>query len=134
VIGIGVTPRTLEVQLHDTYYILNPGILNPLLFLFLVFLTYLIKEGIVKYSRAFPNWILMVVSLALATETFALIRLFHGTDSLCESCPTYGRVFTWDFPWAGTSLLLLRTLGIIALILAIMLTARNIQLIRHQRK
>lgn len=133
VIGIGVAPRSIEIQFHDTYYIVDPSILNPLLFVILVFMAYVLKELTAKYSRVFSNWILIVVSLALAGESFALLRLFTNSSSICDGCPSYGQVFFAVLPFPGRSLLAFKLLGIISTLGAALVIARNISLIRQTR-
>jgi heme/copper-type cytochrome/quinol oxidase subunit 1 len=73
---------TVDIHLHDTYFVIAPfHILLPIFFL-LTFIIYFIKEFRNSFRLTIPNWILiiigvtLVIALTLLTKTFS--QIFTG--------------------------------------------------------
>src|ERR1051325_4599691 len=62
ILGILFGDASLDINLHDNYFVFGFWWGLTLTFTTITFLTYAIKEGTKKYTRIFPNSILLVVS------------------------------------------------------------------------
>ena len=67
---------TVDIHLHDTYFVIAPfHILLPIFFL-VTFILYFIKEFHNSYRRTLPNWILIIVGLTLVIALTFVIKTF----------------------------------------------------------
>lgn len=67
---------TVDIHLHDTYFVIAPfHILLPIFFL-VTFIVYFIKEFRNSYRRTLPNWILIIIGLTLVIALTFLIKTF----------------------------------------------------------
>lgn len=67
---------TLDIHLHDTYFVIAPlHILLPMFFL-TTFIVYFVKEFRNSFRRTLPNWILLVTGLTLILALTFLIKTF----------------------------------------------------------
>jgi heme/copper-type cytochrome/quinol oxidase subunit 1 len=67
---------TVDIHLHDTYFVIAPfHILLPIFFL-VTFIVYFIKEFRNSYRRTLANWILIIIGLALIIALTFLIKAF----------------------------------------------------------
>jgi hypothetical protein len=67
---------TIDIHLHDTYFVVVPfHILLPIFFL-VTFIVYFIKEFRNSYRRTLPNWILIIIGLTLVIALTFLIKIF----------------------------------------------------------
>jgi heme/copper-type cytochrome/quinol oxidase subunit 1 len=67
---------TVDIHLHDTYFVIAPfHILLPIFFL-VTFIVYFIKEFRNSYRRTLQNWILIIIGLTLVIALTFLIKTF----------------------------------------------------------
>ena len=67
---------TIDIHLHDTYFVIAPfHVLLPFFFL-VTFIVYFIKEFRNSFRRTLPNWILIVIGLTLVIALTFLIKTF----------------------------------------------------------
>ena len=67
---------TIDIHLHDTYFVIKSlYILLPIFFL-VTFIVYLIKEFRNSFRRTLPNWILIIIGLTLVIALTLLIKAF----------------------------------------------------------
>jgi len=67
---------TIDIHLHDTYFVIAPfRILLPMFFL-VTFILYFIKELQNSFRRSLPNWILIITGLMLIIALTYLIKIF----------------------------------------------------------
>lgn len=67
---------TIDIHLHDTYFVIAPfHIFLPLFFL-VTYIVYFIKEFRYSFRRTLPNWILIIVGLTLTITLTFLIKTF----------------------------------------------------------
>ena len=59
---------SLDINLHDTYFVIKNSTIVTLLFTFVVFLVFFIKELFKKFSRPFSNSIIMLSGLLLLAQ------------------------------------------------------------------
>jgi magnesium-transporting ATPase (P-type) len=65
---------TLDIHLHDTYFVIaHSYILIPIFFI-VTFIVYFIKELRMSYRRTLPNWILISTGLILVIALTFLIK------------------------------------------------------------
>lgn len=77
--------ENLEVQLYDTYFVLDLWFLMLTAFLFLLVVTYSIKEGFKKFRRVIPNLILsisIIGNILIITYIINFFSLFNSPDWL----------------------------------------------------
>ncbi len=76
IFGRNFLSNTVDIHLHDTYFVIAPfHILLPIFFL-LTFIVYFIKEFRNSFQRTLPNWILIIIGLALVIALTFLIKAF----------------------------------------------------------
>ena len=67
---------TVDIHLHDTYFVIAPfHILLPIFFL-VTFIVYFIKEFRNSFRRTLSNWILIIVGLTIVIALTFLIKTF----------------------------------------------------------
>ena len=67
---------TIDIHLHDTYFVIAPlHILLPI-FLLVTFIVYFGKEFRNSFRRTLPNWILIMIGLTLIIALTFLIKTF----------------------------------------------------------
>lgn len=67
---------TLDIHLHDTYFIIAPVYIVLPLFLLVTFIIYFVKEFRNSFRRKLSNWILIIAGLALVIGLTFLIKTF----------------------------------------------------------
>jgi hypothetical protein len=72
----------LDINVHDTYFVINQSIIATLIFTTPVFLMvvtviYLIKEGFYRYKRKLPNLILIIANFLFLTVMYPLSVLVN---------------------------------------------------------
>lgn len=80
---------TLDIELHDTYFVLawQTIVVEP--FLIIITLIYLIKEGIYKYKRKIQNFILIIsnfIFIVLLSTNFVIFGVFEAGGGW-QVCP-----------------------------------------------
>jgi heme/copper-type cytochrome/quinol oxidase subunit 1 len=67
---------TIDIHLHDTYFVIAPlHILLPI-FCLVAFIVYFAKEFRNSFRRTLPNWILIIFGLTLVISLTFLIKTF----------------------------------------------------------
>lgn len=67
---------TVDLHLHDTYFVIDSLIAYPMLFFLVSFLIFFIKEIPNKFSRRIPIMIMIVSALGFVASVIPLIRAF----------------------------------------------------------
>jgi hypothetical protein len=72
----------LDINVHDTYFVINQSAIATLIFATPVFLMlttviYLIKEGFYRYKRKLPNLILIIANFLFLTVMYPLSVLIN---------------------------------------------------------
>jgi heme/copper-type cytochrome/quinol oxidase subunit 1 len=74
--GRSFLSETIDIHLHDTYFVIAPFyILLPIFFL-VTFIVYCIKEFRNSFRRTLQNWILIIIGLTLVFTLTILIKMF----------------------------------------------------------
>jgi heme/copper-type cytochrome/quinol oxidase subunit 1 len=74
--GWSFPQETIDIHLHDTMFVISRWhILTPFFFL-VTFIIYFIKEFPKSFSRALPNWLLILIGLILIICLTFLIQTF----------------------------------------------------------
>ena len=74
--GNSFLSNTVDIHLHDTYFVIAPlHILLPLFFM-VTFIVYFTKELRKSFRRTFPNWILIISGLTLVIALTFLTKIF----------------------------------------------------------
>lgn len=67
---------TIDIHLHDTYFVIAPlHILLPI-FCLVTFIVYFAKEFRNSFQHTLPNWILIIIGLTLVIALTFLIKAF----------------------------------------------------------
>ncbi len=74
--------ETIDIQLHDTYYVIGGIEWVVDIFILIATVTYLIKEAKVVYSQILPNVILSVLLIALLFFIFSWHKQLYALQSL----------------------------------------------------
>lgn len=78
VFGKSLLGGTIDIHLHDTFFVIPSfHILFPF-FLLVTFLIYFLKEFRNSFQRTIPNWILIVIGFTLVITMTFLIKLFSS--------------------------------------------------------
>lgn len=67
---------TIDIHLHDTYFVIAPFHILLSIFLLVTFIVYFIKEFRNSFRQTFSNWILIVIGLMLVIALTFLIKTF----------------------------------------------------------
>ncbi len=65
--------HTIDVHLHDTYFVFSKLSLMMAFFLVVSFVVFMIKEKRNSFSETFPNWIILIVGCVLVFDIGLLI-------------------------------------------------------------
>ena len=81
--GWSFLKSTLDIHLHDTYFVFSPGTIVIPLFFLLNIITFCIKESRQRFSRTVPNVIILLSGLLLIIYLTNLSKSFMqpGTTS-----------------------------------------------------
>ena len=69
---------TIDIHLHDTYFVIEPFHVLLSTFFLITFFIYFIKELRKSFRRTLPNWILIIIGLTLVISFTFLIKIFSG--------------------------------------------------------
>jgi heme/copper-type cytochrome/quinol oxidase subunit 1 len=77
-LGKDIFKSTVDIHLHDTYFVIEPlHILLPF-FLLVSFVFYFTREFRQSFRRSLPNCILLITGLALVITITFLVKIFSG--------------------------------------------------------
>lgn len=75
-VGKNMLSDSIDIHLHDTYYVIVPLYFLLPIFILITFVVYFIKEFRHSFQRAFPNWIFVITGSVLLISLTFLIQLF----------------------------------------------------------
>ncbi|WP_460965601.1 hypothetical protein [Spirosoma litoris] len=67
---------SLDIQLYDTYFVVEPWYILVPMFLLVTFMLYFVKEFRNSFRRTYPNWILIITGLALVVSLTSFANIF----------------------------------------------------------
>lgn len=73
---------TLDIHLHDTYFVMASEYIFVSLFLLVAFVVYFLKELRQAYKRSLPNWILLGTGLSFIVALAFLNKMFSQAFSM----------------------------------------------------
>ncbi|QMW00577.1 hypothetical protein [Spirosoma foliorum] len=79
---------SLDIQLYDTYLVVESWYILVPMFLLVTFMLYFVKEFRNSFRRTYLNWILIITGLALVISLIVLVSAFSqfsGGSLLSES-------------------------------------------------
>ena len=73
--GKNILSDTLDIHLHDTYFVIAPFHFMLPVFFLVTFIVYFIKEFRNSFWRTLPNWIMIFIGFSLVMVLTVLIKL-----------------------------------------------------------
>lgn len=133
---------TLDINLHDTYFVIRPFGLAYLSCLVVITMVYLIKEAFFKYRRRLPNIILVIAHVLLIARllksmvlTFAVTSAMSVNDGApnngwtiyppLSKLSTLPRVQSDPLEHAGGELIYIINFFLLTLVIITFLTGKN---------
>lgn len=71
---------SLDIHVHDTYFVISRWLALTLLFCLVTFIIYFIKEFRKPFSQTFQNWLLLVAGLTLISSLAFLSQTFSQSS------------------------------------------------------
>lgn len=80
--GKDIFKSTVDIHLHDTYFVIAPLHMLLPFFLLVSFLFYFTREFRHSFRRSLPNWILLITGLALVITLTFLVKIFSAFTTM----------------------------------------------------
>ena len=133
-LGILSGDVAIDINLHDNYFVVDFRTLFILIFIAITFLTYAVKEGLKKFSRIFPNFILLLDTILFIVQTIILINTLDQTLISYTVYPPLSALAELETsPPANTIIVTLYSILAVASMLFVFVSLKTIKMISKNK-